>query len=598
MPARPNSARQAKAGTSDPIELALEETNGGRPGREAAYVLLDRQARLIGWQIAGERMGVALKVLGGLVGLLAALLFGSMVFNAARSKAVVVQALDTPPSLAEQGLSGRVVAGKLQDGLTLIQATTRATAKGRAIANAWTGDIAVEVAQTGVSIGEVDRLLRERLGRNTYVSGDLVQTPDGRIALTVRGGSILARTFTGPRESIDDLARQAAEYIYGEAEPYLYATYLNQNDRSAEVIPFAQRALASAEAAERAPLANTTGLAYSNVGSSESAVQWYRLAIQYDPTFWRSWGNLVGELLMPGTEEEAYRVGQQMIAANESSTTTHANRSDQANVYLLTQDWPAYVEGTIEDAVQTGGLGTTTVITANPSIAEGEARRHDWAAAARYMALADPSDALSAPTGQLIWAYRAIEERRFGDAVTLLEPFHAAWMTDEDLAFTYHDAPCWLALAYDLTGQRTKAREIYDQMGALVTCYALQADGVEATGDRVAADAAYRRAIALAPSIPFAYQRRAVALMRRGEFKMAAGRFRDAHQRGPNWADPLKGWGDALAAQGLWARAVEKYEQAEPLAPNWRDLHLAHAVASDRLGRGREAAAVRRKLAG
>ncbi len=595
MPSKPrDGAPQATVGTTDPLELALEATNDEAPGRAAAYTLLDRQSRLIGWQIAGERMGVALKVLGGLVGLVAAVLLGSMVYNAARSKAVVVQALETPPALVEQGLTGRVVAGKLQDGLARIQATTRNAAKGQAIANAWTGDIAVEVADTGISIGEIDRLLRERLGHNTYVGGDLVLTTDGRLALTVRGGPILARTFVGPPDAVDDLTRQAAEYIYGEAEPYLFSTYLNQNDRPQEVLPFTRRALTLVDPEQRALLANATALAYSALGDMETAIQWYRLAIQYRPTYWLARGNLVGALMEPGTEEQAYRDGQKAIQADRAARSTEKGAtSDFANAFLLEQNWNGYIDGVMEDAAQTKGLGTASQITANPTIAEGEAHRHDWTAAARYMTLSDPTDPLVRPTGLLIDGYRAIEQGRVLQAIPILEQFDVAWRSDSDLAFTYYDVPCWLALAYDLTGQPAKARAIYDRMGALVLCYSLQADGVEATGDRAAADMAYRRAITLAPSMPFAYQRRALALMRRGELKMAAGRFRDAHERGPYWADPLKGWGDALAAQGLWERAVEKYELAEPLAPNWRELHLAHATALDRLGRTRVATSQR-----
>jgi tetratricopeptide (TPR) repeat protein len=599
MPYSPrNDDQQATVGTTDPVELAIEATNEGTPGRAAAYTLLDRQARLIGWQIAGERMSVALKVLGGLVGLVAALLLGSMIYNAARSKAVVVQALESPPALVERGLSGRVVAGKLQDGLTLIQTTIRSGGEGRSIANAWTGDIALEVPETGISIGEIDRLLRERLGHNTYISGEITQTPGGQIALTVRGGAILARTFIGSPDALDDLIRRAAEYIFGEAEPERFAGYLGQLGRSAEVITFSTQALGKADVSMRSQFANSLGLAYSDIGPPELAVEWYRRAILFDPNNWVAHGNLIGGLMEPGLEEQAYQAADRMVRSSERLGDRGPNSSELGNAFLLKQDWKAYVEGALADAKETGGTGSDQWTTANVQIAEGEAHRHDWSTAGQYLALASSADQIAIATGNLIQGYRAVEESRYAEAVRRLEAFDAAWLTDNGLAYVYYDGPCWLGLAYDLTGQRAKAQAVYNRMGAFYLCYAFQADGVEATGDRAAADAAYRRAITLAPSIPFAYQRRALALMQRGEFKMAAGRFRDAHDRGPNWADPLKGWGDALAAQGKWAMAVDKYEQAEPLAPNWRELHLAHAVALERLGRFRKAASQRKRANG
>ena len=575
-------------GSLDGVEISMEAEREDKDVDSDARVLLRRQTQLIRRQVLSESLNVGLKAVGGVIGLMTAVLILSMVWNAARSNAVVVQALDTPPALAEKGLSGTVVAGRLQDGLTRIQATTRAAAKGRSIANAWTDAIAVEVPQTGISISELDRLLRQKLGRNTYVSGDLIQTADGRLALTVRGGGILARTFTGPEESLDALAQQAAEYIYGEAEPYIYASYLNQTGRFEEVVAFVGSQLPSARPDQRPPLANALGVAHASLEHLEDSAAAYRLAIRLDPTYWRAWGNLVGVLYYPGNEERALLAGRAMRRADEASKTTHPALTDYVNIAILEQDWGLYIDGVKEDAEATGG-GSFNAILANPSLAEAEARRHDWSAAAHYMALSD-RDTGSIATGQVIDAYRAMEAGDLARMIAVLEPFDQTWRTDSDIAFTYPDAPCWLGYAYALSGQAAKARAIFDRMGALVVCYAFEADGIEASGDRAAADTAYQRAIALAPSMPFAYQRRALALMARGQPVLAANRFRDAHQRGPRWADPLKGWGDALAAQGKWAEAAAKYEQAAERAPRWRELHLAWAVALDRTGKRSEAA--------
>jgi hypothetical protein len=45
-----------------------------------------------------------------------------------------------------------------------------------------------------------------------------------------------------------------------------------------------------------------------------------------------------------------------------------------------------------------------------------------------------------------------------------------------------------------------------------------------------------------------------------------------ANERGPNWADPLKAWGDVLARESRTQQALEKYDQALKLAPNWTQL--------------------------
>ena len=119
------------------------------------------------------------------------------VWNAAHSSSVVVDAFSAPPDMAAKGLGGEVLASKFLDELTVLQARTHASAAKRGLKDAWSGDIKVEVPQTGVSIGEVMRALRGWLGHETHIGGDLEETADG-VSLTVRGEGILPKTFAGP----------------------------------------------------------------------------------------------------------------------------------------------------------------------------------------------------------------------------------------------------------------------------------------------------------------------------------------------------------------------------------------------------------------
>ena len=53
-------------------------------------------------------------------------------------------------------------------------------------------------------------------------------------------------------------------------------------------------------------------------------------------------------------------------------------------------------------------------------------------------------------------------------------------------------------------------------------------------------------------------------------------KLKDANQKGPHWADPLKAWGDVLVKQGRMKEALVKYDQALKYAPNWKQLIDAH----------------------
>jgi tetratricopeptide (TPR) repeat protein len=84
----------------------------------------------------------------------------------------------------------------------------------------------------------------------------------------------------------------------------------------------------------------------------------------------------------------------------------------------------------------------------------------------------------------------------------------------------------------------------------------------------------------LAPSIPSGYYSWGVALAKHGNLEGAAEKFKDANQKGPHWADPLKAWGDVLMEQGQGKKAIEKYDEALKYAPNWTALKNSRETAA------------------
>ena len=87
----------------------------------------------------------------------------------------------------------------------------------------------------------------------------------------------------------------------------------------------------------------------------------------------------------------------------------------------------------------------------------------------------------------------------------------------------------------------------------------------------------YQRAVVetlgrLAPDLPAAYYSWGVALAKHGDLAGAEARLKDANQRGPHWADPLKAWGDVLVKPGKTSEALAKYDEALKYAPNWKQL--------------------------
>jgi len=82
------------------------------------------------------------------------------------------------------------------------------------------------------------------------------------------------------------------------------------------------------------------------------------------------------------------------------------------------------------------------------------------------------------------------------------------------------------------------------------------------------------------PDLPAGYYSWGLALARHGDLAGAIEKLKDANQRGPHWADPLKAWGDVLARQERPKEALTKYDEALSYAPNWKQLKEARESAA------------------
>ena len=89
-------------------------------------------------------------------------------------------------------------------------------------------------------------MLKERYGHDVHIEGDLVETPTGGLALTVRGSGVPASTFEGSATELRKLTTQAAEYVYSKSQPARWAYYLQDAGRSEEAIAFCRTAFGSA----------------------------------------------------------------------------------------------------------------------------------------------------------------------------------------------------------------------------------------------------------------------------------------------------------------------------------------------------------------
>ena len=134
-----------------------------------------------------------------------------------------------------------------------------------------------------------------------------------------------------------------------------------------------------------------------------------------------------------------------------------------------------------------------------------------------------------------------------------------------------------LAEAFARTGRHGEAATLVNVM-PLDCDYCLRVRGLAAAfaGRPAEADHWLGELARRTPSLPIAHEAWAEAKLFRRDYAGAIREAAAAHAVGPRWAEPLKHWGDALAARGKWSDAAAKYALALERAPNWAALRQVH----------------------
>jgi tetratricopeptide (TPR) repeat protein len=503
-----------------------------------------------------------------------------LIHDAFTSRRVVIEPFDTPSALASRGLTGKVVAAGLLGELNRLQLATRSSAAKRDLANAWSADIQLALPEAGVSIGELSRLLKARFGHDVHINGDLVQSEAGELELTVRGDGVQQKTFSGNVNELPRLTTQAAEYVYGQSEPALYATYLSNEGRDTETISFCQSAYTGASQSDRPYLLNIWAIALQNTsGSVEEALGLYRAAVKMKPDFWVGYNNIQNALWAQGDEEGAWRAGEDLRRAAGGRPGRALDKYYQ-NWDELTWNLPAWLDATTEDAETSAGIGTLTTAE-GPSFADLYARMHDAPAAelALKTTKADVNDPTINAMAHFVRGRLAAESHDTARAASEMEAFQQSY-ANPVVSTNYPGYDCWVAPAEEAAGHPNKADAVFAAAGSYVDCYRFRGDVLDGRGDWPGAQQAYAAAAALAPDLPAGYYSWGVALARHGDLDAAVAKLKAAHQHGPHWADPLKAWGDTLFRQGHAREALDKYDEALKYAPNWPALKLARDSAA------------------
>lgn len=562
------------------------------PDSPARRLLVD-QSRLVRWQIASERAGLALKVLTALAGLALAGLVLGLAWQASRADGVILEPFAVPPALAADGVSGQVVAAQVLDELGRLRTETVEAGRARAYANDWGRNVSVAIPATGVSLGDLQAALRKWLGHETRITGEVYRTLDG-IALRARaeGGSPVQAE--GPAGDLPRLARNIAQGIYRETQPVRYARYLTDHDDAAGAMVLAQTA------ALRSSKARTRAEAYAawadaierSGGDAQEAIALDLKAQRLAPDWWLPAFQLSNHEFNRGHTEAAVhhmRDAARLRARDPSLPKAERNVDfylGRAASMVQESDRVRYFQRAAEDPATVAAIGSQL----DRSLIAAPANAHDIATA--LARLRRPQYVRPWRTGET----GSIEAARTSvlEAMEDWRGLHAAKEAPSAAAFGRRIAFDWAQLGFArvMTGDVEGGRALLDaQPLDCDPCQLYRARALAATGDWAAAERLAAVVEARTPSVPQGSFTRGLILLNAGRAEQALVSLREAERRGPKWADTYRFEGDALARLGRWSEADTAYAKAYALAPKWGGLHLVWGEALARLGRADEARA-------
>ena len=533
------------------------------------------------WRRLNDQLTGAFRIILVVLALAVLLGVGALLWNASDADGLIVDSFSAPADFAARGMGGDVLANDLINHLSEVRKITLAHSISNSSDVGLNGnDIRVDIPDTGISLGEVWRLLRRWLGNEKHLTGSLRELPDGKIALHAAFADGTRLDVSGPAVNLDKLEQDLAEQVFTHFDPSNVVLYLWAMGRPQDALKQAERDALSVTGRERQADSYSlwSNLTRSIAGDIPLSIERIRISLALDPKIAAAHNEYAAEAHLLGHTELELAERRAAAAQTESDQPEPLQGPGYFFIRNLAIHRVAELLGDFGLA-ESSECGATCLPNNLSAGALFAARRHDVATArallvtARASGQADPDESVDAAY------YIAMSE---GDGAAAVRTARAHAHTPGQRGGEAYAAVVdrvetepMVAMALALAGDSASARKIADAIPAdCYPCQIARASAATAAKDWGRAAYWFARATVLAPSIPFAYADWGEMLLRKGDLDDAIAKSTIANQKGPHFADPLEIWGEALIRKNRSDLALAKFEEADKYAPNWGRLHL------------------------
>ncbi len=210
-----------------------------------------------------------------------------LIYRELNKETVIIEPFQVPTDLEKQNITGQAIVNKLLDQIEVIKANADTAYKKLDVKPVvYDSQLEIVIPGSGISLKSVLQNVKNFLGKKqTRISGEVVLN-DQKLYLTIRVLGEPSRTFTGTLSELDDILKDASQYILKYTQPYLLAYYLYYNYEKADK----DAAMDMIKFALTHPPADDDAMAYTLDGyikydekNFDEAIKLFRKAIEIDP---------------------------------------------------------------------------------------------------------------------------------------------------------------------------------------------------------------------------------------------------------------------------------------------------------------------------